>query len=92
MTIDRDRTPGMGAHASAQFTHAAAISGMQFPPLEHEARPTVDTAAAAYYLHRCPQTLRIWASRESGPLRPLRICGRLAWSTAEIRRLLGVAL
>ena len=92
MTIDRERTPGMGAHASAQFIHAAAISGIQFPPLEHEARPTVNTAAAAYYLSRCPQTLRIWASRESGPLRPLRIFGRLAWPAAEIRRLLGVAI
>ena len=90
--MTNDRTPGKGTHASAQVTHAAAISGMQFPPLELEGRPTVDTAAAAHYLHRRPQTLRIWASKESGPLRPLRVFGRLAWKTAEIRRLLGVAL
>lgn len=42
-------------------------------------------------LGRAPQTLRLWASGENGPLRPLRINGRLAWPTAEIRRLLGVA-
>ena len=29
----------------------------QFPPLESVTRPTVDTAAAAYYLNRRPQTL-----------------------------------
>jgi hypothetical protein len=62
----------------------------QFPPLESVTLPTVVTAAAAYYLNRRPQTLRGWASTEMGPLRPIRICGRLAWSTAEIKRLLGV--
>ena len=63
----------------------------QFPPLESVTRPTVDTAAAAYYLNRRPQTLRTWACREDGPLRPRRIMGRLAWSVAEIRAVLGVA-
>lgn len=62
----------------------------QFPPLESVTRPTVDTAAAAYYLNRRPQTLRIYACHEVGPLRPIRIHGRLAWSVADIRRLLGV--
>ena len=63
----------------------------QFTPLELESRPAVDTAAAAYYLSRRPQTLRGWACLENGPLRPIRICGRLAWNVADIRRLLGVA-
>ena len=63
----------------------------QFPPLESVTRPTVVTAAAAYYLNRRPQTLRGWATTERGALRPLRISGRLAWSTAEIKRLLGVS-
>ena len=62
-----------------------------FPALELVNRPTMDTAAAAYYLNRRPQTLRGWASTEMGALRPIRICGRLAWSTAEIKRLLGVS-
>jgi len=52
----------------------------------------VDTAAAAYYLNRRPQTMRGWACLENGPLRPLRINGRLAWPVAELRRVLGVAL
>ena len=62
-----------------------------FTPLALETRPAVDTAAAAYYLSRRPQTLRGWACLENGPLRTIRICGRLAWNVAEIRRLLGVA-
>jgi hypothetical protein len=63
----------------------------QFPPLESVTRPAVDTAAAAYYLNRQQQTLRGWACHEDGPLRPIRINGRLAWPTKKIRELLGVA-
>jgi len=62
----------------------------KFPPLELETRTAVSTDAAAYYLNRRPQTLRVWACLENGPLAPLRISGRLAWRTSEIRRLLGV--
>lgn len=62
-----------------------------FPPLESVTRPGVPTAAAAYYLNRQQQTLRGWACHEDGPLRPIRINGRLAWSTKTIRELLGVA-
>jgi len=63
----------------------------QFPSLETENRPTVGTAAAAHLLGRKPQTLRNWACFETGPLRPLRINGRLAWKTDDLRRLLEVA-
>ena len=62
----------------------------QFPTLESVARPTVDNATAAHYLNRRPQTLRGWACHEDGPLRPIRINGRLAWPVSELRRLLGV--
>ena len=64
----------------------------QFPPLESVTRPTVDTAAAAYYLNRRPQTLRTWAMNSgTGPVSCLRINGRLAWPVSELRRVLGVA-
>ena len=63
----------------------------QFPTLESVNRPAVDTAAAAHYLNRKQQTLRVWACLENGPLRPVRINGRLAWPVAELRRLLGLA-
>lgn len=62
-----------------------------FPPLESITRPTVDTAAAAYYLNRRPQTLRGWACNEDGPIRAVRCNGRLAWNVASIKQLMGVA-
>ena len=62
----------------------------QFPPLESVTRPTVETAAAAFYLNRRPQTLRVYACYEAGPLRPLRVHGRLHWKTDDLRLLLGV--
>jgi hypothetical protein len=66
-------------------------SPSQFPPLDSVTRPTVDTATAAFYLNRRPQTLRIYACHENGPLRPIRISGRLHWKTDDLRRILGVA-
>ena len=63
----------------------------KFTPLADETRPAVDTAAAAYHLNRRPQTLRGWACLENGPIRPIRINGRLAWPVAEIKALMGVA-
>jgi hypothetical protein len=62
-----------------------------FPPLEQINRPNVPTEQAAYYLDRREQTLRGWACNEDGPLRPMRISGRLAWPVAELRRVLGIA-
>ena len=72
-------------HSTEARQQASAPS---FTPLALETRPAVDTAAAAYYLSRRPQTLRGWACHEDGPLRPIRINGRLAWPVPELRRLL----
>lgn len=66
------------------------LAPQQFPPLELENRPTVGTAAAAFYLRKAQQTLRIYACKDSGPLRPIRIGAHLHWRTADIRKLLGV--
>ncbi len=66
------------------------LTNQQFPDLLTEKRPAVETATAAHWLLKRPQTLRGWACHEDGPLRPIRICGRLAWPVAEIKRLLGV--
>lgn len=80
-------------HATHQSgnTRRAAINDHEFPLLEMVNRPTVPTPQAAYYLNRAQQTLRIWAMREDGPVRPLRINGRLAWPVADLKRVLGVA-
>ena len=61
-----------------------------YPPIHAETRPAVETRQAAFYLGRKPQTLRIWACRENGPIRPVRVHGRLLWPMSEIRRLLGM--
>lgn len=59
-------------------------------PLERETRANLPTPEAAYHLNRAQQTLRLWAMRENGPIRPIRVNGRLAWPVAELRRVLQV--
>ena len=81
----------MQATQHSADTRRAATEPQQFPPLEQVNRPTVPTEQAAYYLNRKPQTCRAWACLENGPIRPLRISGRLAWPVSELRRVLGVA-
>lgn len=76
-------------HHSADVRRAA--TGPAFVSLDRETRAAVDTATAAYHLNRQPQTLRCWASAENGPLRPVRVHGRLAWSVSELRRILGIS-
>ena len=77
-------------HHSTEVREGAA--GPAFVSLDRETRTAVDTACAAFHLCRQPQTLRAWAMRDgTGPLRPLRINGRLAWKTEDLRRVLGVA-
>lgn len=61
----------------------------QFPHIEQVTCPAVPTEQAAYYLNRKAQTMRIWACLENGPIRPKRINGRLAWSVADIKSLMG---
>ena len=58
------------------------------PPLEQETRSALPTTEAAFHLNRAQQTLRAWACRENGPIRPVRINGRLAWPVASIRAVL----
>jgi hypothetical protein len=70
---------------------AAERKAGAFVSLASETRAAVDTATAAYHLNRQPQTLRGWACLENGPLRPMRVHGRLAWKTEDLRRVLGVA-
>lgn len=48
----------------------------------------ISTNLAADALNRRPQTLRKWACLENGPIRPIRINGRLAWRIADIQALL----
>lgn len=61
------------------------------PPLEAETRTAVPTPVAAYHLNRTDQSLRRWACDGAGPIRPIRVHGRLAWPVADLKKLLGVA-
>lgn len=55
----------------------------------HHLIEVLPTAQAAPLINRRPQTLRRWASQDNGPIRPLRIHGRLAWRIADLKALLG---
>ena len=67
-----------------------AFKAIQPVALEAETRANLPTPEAAFHLNRRPQTLRLWACRGDGPVRPIRVNGRLAWPVAELRRVLGV--
>lgn len=68
-----------------------AMKAIQLTPLELEPRTALPTPEAAWHLSRAQQTLRIWACRDNGPIRPIRLNGRLLWPVSEIQRVLGVA-
>jgi hypothetical protein len=65
-----------------------APSFERYPPLSSLTRSHVDTQQAAFYLNRKSQTLRRWACFEDGPIRPVRVHGRLCWPVEGIRQLL----
>ena len=79
-------------HSPETYREATAPQAFTppFPPLEQVTKPNLITAETAYYLDRAPQTLRVWACLENGPIRPRRIGGILAWNTAEVKALAGV--
>jgi hypothetical protein len=81
-------------HSVSNATTLAQLekkASQQLPPLAEINRPNLTTKEASFYLNRSPQTLRGWACRSgTGPLKPRRIGGILAWSTAEVKALCGV--
>jgi hypothetical protein len=72
-----------------QHIGSAASKHRGVTPLDQESRSVLPTSEAAYHLNRAQQTLRLWAMYENGPIRPLRVNGRLAWPVSELRRVLG---
>jgi hypothetical protein len=58
------------------------------PPRATPVRPTLTTKEAARLLNRAPQTLRVWAMYQNGPVRPLRVNGRLLWATEDVMKLI----
>jgi hypothetical protein len=90
LTSLADNLPLENQLDDTQPVQARAQPKLEFLPLELETRPTLDTAATAYYLRKARQTLRIWACKENGPIRPIRVGAHLHWRTADIRKLLGM--
>ena len=66
-----------------------AQRAVQLTPLAQESRAAIPTAEAARHLGRAKQTMWLWACKESGPIRPVRVAGRLLWPVADLRSLLG---
>ena len=60
--------------------------------LETITRPNLTTEELAYYSHMTAQAWRVKACYDTTPegLRPLRVCGKLAWPAAGAKKLLGV--
>jgi hypothetical protein len=65
----------------------------QFPPLETVTKSHLTTRELSYYTNMQPQSWRVKACYDTAPegLRPLRVCGKLAWPTAGAKKLLGLA-
>lgn len=78
-------------HHRLQLVPATTAAYTPATPLDREIRVTLPTNEAAHHINRAPQTLRRWACLGDGPIRPVRINGRLAWRVADLRRLLEVA-
>ena len=82
-------------HSSIQAMHEAHTPqqfNAPFPPLEQVTKPNLTTAELAFYSNMAAQTWRVKACYDTAPegLRPLRVCGRLAWPTSGAKKLLGV--
>jgi hypothetical protein len=80
-------------HSTIQATQAPQQSKAQHLPLEQVTKPNLTTAELAYYSNLTEQCWRVKACYDTAPegLRPLRVCGKLAWPTAGAKKLLGVA-
>ena len=73
-----------------QLKHNQSQMSKTYQSLKSEELPEgLTTVKASALLNRAPQTLRKWACLEIGPIRPIRINGRLAWRVSDIQALLG---
>lgn len=79
-----------GAQTSPPATQPYGCYPADFVPLGQETRTHVSTKVMCHHLSRKEQTARGWACHENGPIRPIRVNGRLAWAVADIKRILGV--
>jgi hypothetical protein len=62
-----------------------------FPPLEAVTKPLLTTSEFCHYTNLAKQTAWLWACKESGKVRPVRVGGKLGWPTKAVKELCGVA-
>lgn len=87
---DRAKLTDARSIASKTVDRGRDFQPAGFIPLHMEVRTVVPTDCAAFQVNRKPQTLRMWASSGKGPIRPIRINGRLAWRVADLVGMLAV--
>ena len=77
----------------ARLAKLEAKAPQNYLPLDGVTKPNLTTAELAYYSNMAEQTWRVKACYDTAPegLRPLRVCGKLAWPTAGAKKLLGVS-
>lgn len=91
---ESDASADPAQHCAQTAKHSAAPKEAftpPYPPLAEVSKPNLTTAELAYYLDRRPNTLRAWACREDGPIRPIRSHGRLAWPTDQAKVVAGLS-
>ncbi len=75
--------------------HATTLRAKKTPaairPLDQEPRTVLPTREAAQHLNRSQQTLRKWACKNTGPLRPVYVGGHLGWPVADLLRVVNGA-
>ncbi|MEY2875329.1 MAG: hypothetical protein RLZZ373_2700 [Pseudomonadota bacterium] len=86
------QTPTQAGTLSAPLKTWTPADGVKVIPLALETRSHVNTSEAAAHLLRRPQTLRGWAMRENGPIRPVRVGVRLMWPVVAIKAALGLGV
>lgn len=73
-----------------EATPAAAPQAQATKPQLVRPAPGINltTAQAASLLNRAEQTLRVWSSKDNGPIRPTSGGTKLAWSSDDVIRLM----
>lgn len=67
------------------------MTASKYPPLELVTKPNLTTKEFCHYANLALQTAWLYACKETGPVRPIRIGRRLNWPTAAVKQLCGVS-
>ena len=76
----------------ARLAKLEAKTPQNYPPLEQITKPYLTTSELAYFTNMAAQSWREKACYDSAPegLRPIKICGKLAWPTLGAKKFLEI--